>query len=194
MSQPQQPKPDWPVNNTPTPASITWDSQGLTVVANNSSLGEILKEVATRTGAKLDGKVSDERVFGSYGPGPARNVIMQLLDGTGYNVMMIGDQGEGTPREIELTNRPKGPAPANMQNNSEDETEYDQPQQPMPGIPPVRGAFGPQGMPPEQNQQLMEQRRAEIEQRQEQLREQQEQQQQLQQQPQQPPTPPNQQQ
>jgi len=192
--QPEPPKPDWPVNNKPTPATITWDTNGLAVEANNSSLDEILKEVATRTGAKLEGRVSDERVFGSYGPGPARNVVMQLLDGTTYNVIMLGDQGEGTPREIVLSNRPTGAAPTNAQNNGGDESEYEPPEQPIPGNPPVRGAFGPPGMPPEQNQQMMEQRRAEIEQRQEQFREQQEQlqQQQQQQQPQQPPQPPQQ--
>ena len=178
----EQPRPDWPVNNKPAPAKITWDSHGLTVEADNSSLAEILKEVATETGAKLDGKVGDERVFGSYGPGPARDIITQLLDGTAYNVLMAGDQGEGTPRQIVLSNRPSGPAPANgAQNNNEDESEYEQPQQPIPGIPPVRNGFGAPGMP-EQNQQ-MEERRAEMEQRREQL-----QQQQLEQQQQQPQT------
>jgi hypothetical protein len=179
---PEPPKPDWPVNDKPVPAKVTWDMRGLTIEAANSSLDEILKDVATATGAKLDGKVGDERVFGSYGPGSARDVISQLLDGTPYNVLMVGDQGEGTPRQIVLSNRPTGPAPVNnAQNNSEEETEYEQPQ---PGIPIVHNAFPAPGMPPEQNQQQMEQRREEMEQRQEQLRQQQEQQQQSQ--PQQP--------
>jgi hypothetical protein len=177
----EQPKPDWPVNDKPVPAKVTWDSHGLTVEATNSSLDEILKAVATQTGARLEGKVGDERVFGSYGPGAARDVIAQLLDGTAYNVLMVGDQGEGTPRQIVLSNRPTGPAPVNnARNNSEDESDYEQPQ-PVPGIPTVHNAFGP----PEQNQQQMEERRAEMEQRQEQMREQQQQQQ-----TQQPQTPP----
>jgi hypothetical protein len=183
----EPPKPDWPVNDKPLPPKVTWDSSGLTVDANNSSLDEILKEVATQTGAKLDGKVGDERVFGSYGPASARDVIKQLLDGTPYNVLMVGDQGEGTPRQIVLSNRPTGPAPvSSAQNNGDDETEYEQPQQPMPGVPNARTPFGAPGMPPEQNQQQMEERRAEMEQRQEQLRQQQQEQQQ-QQQPQIPP-------
>jgi hypothetical protein len=183
---PETPKPDWPVNDKPVPAKVTWDSRGLTIEATNSSLDAILKDVATATGAKVDGKVGDERVFGSYGPGSARDVISQLLDGTAYNVLMVGDQGEGTPRQIVLSNRPTGPAPTNnAQNNSDDEAEYEQPQQP--GVPIVHNAFPQQGMPPEQNQQQMEERRAEMEQRQEQMRQQQEQQQQ--QQPQQPQSP-----
>ncbi len=182
---PEPPKPDWPVNDKPVPAKVTWDSRGLTIEASNSSLDEILKDVATATGAKVEGKVGDERVFGSYGPGSARDVISQLLDGTAYNVLMVGDQGEGTPRQIVLSNRPTGPAPLNnAQNNNEEETEYEQPQQPA--IPIVHNAFPAPGMPPEQNQQQMEERRAEIEQRQEQMRQQQEQQQQQPQQPQQP--------
>lgn len=183
---PELPRPDWPVNDMPVPAKVTWDTRGLTVEANNSSLDEILKEVATETGARLQGKVGDERVFGSYGPGAARDVITQLLDGTAYNVLMVGDQGEGTPRQIVLSNRPAGPAPTGNAQNNNEEGDYDPPQQPAPAIPIMRNGLGPPGMPPEQNQQMMEERRAEIEQRQEQLRQQQQQQEQ-QQQPQTPP-------
>jgi hypothetical protein len=186
---PEPPKPDWPVNDKPVPAKVTWDVHGLSVEANNSSLDEILKIVSTLTGAKVDGKVGEERIFGSYGPGTARDVVSQLLDGTPYNVMMVGDLGEGTPRQIVLSNRPAGPAPVNnAQNNNEEETEYEPPPQQMPGSPIMRNAFPAPGMPPEQNQQMMEERRAEMEQRQEQMRQQQEQQQP--QQPQQPQVPP----
>jgi hypothetical protein len=188
----EPPKPDWPANDKPVAAKVTWDIHGLTVEANNSSLGEILKEVATQTGARLEGKTGDERVFGSYGPGPARDIIKQLLDGTTYNVLMVGDQGEGTPRQIVLSNRPAGPAPTgNAQNNSEESDNEPQPQQ-MPGVPIVHNAFTPPGMPPEQNQPSMEERRAEIEQRRQEMRQQQmeQQQEQQQQQPQQPQPPP----
>ena len=181
---PEPPKPDWPANDKPTPAKVTWDTQGLTIQAVNSSLDQILNDIATDTGAKLDGKVGDERVFGTYGPGPARDIISQLLDGTSYNVLMVGDQGSGTPRQIVLSNRPTGPAPANrnaQNNGAEDESEYEPPQ-PMPITPPMRTGFGPQGMPPDQNQQNGEERRAEFEQRMEQMRQQQQEQQQQQQQ------------
>jgi hypothetical protein len=184
---PEPPKPDWPVNDKPAPAKVTWDNTGLTIEANNSSLDEILKEVATQTGAKLDGKVGDERVFGYFGPGSARDIIAQLLDGTAYNVVMIGDQGAGTPREIVLSNRPTGPAPNSARSTSEDEVEYEEPQQVMPPIPAVHNAFGSPGQPPEQNQPpSVEERRAEMEQRREQMQ----QQQQDQPPPQQPQTPP----
>jgi hypothetical protein len=93
------------VNETPGKPAITWDSQGLKIDATNSSLRQILNDVSTATGAKVEGFGTDERVFGEYGPGQARDVISQLLHGSGYNVLLIGDQGAGTPRQIVLSTR-----------------------------------------------------------------------------------------
>src|SRR5580704_17074408 len=89
--------PHWPVNDTPVKPSVTWDSQGLRIQAANSSLHEILNQVSADTGAKVEGIGTDERVFGEFGPGTARVVVSQLLHGSSYNVLMIGDQGAGTP-------------------------------------------------------------------------------------------------
>ena len=101
-------RPDWPVNAQAVKAKVEWNSRGLHIVAENSSLKQILEDISAATGAKLDGLGEDERVFGAYGPGSAREVISQLLDGTEYNVLMSGDQGQGTPREIVLSRRPAG--------------------------------------------------------------------------------------
>lgn len=95
--------PNWPANDPPAEASVLFDSRGLHIAASNSSLTQILKQVSTETGARVEGLGADQRVFGTYGPGPARVVLSQLLDGSGYNVLMIGDRGEGTPREIVLS-------------------------------------------------------------------------------------------
>jgi hypothetical protein len=95
--------PDWPANEDPDAASVTWDSRGLAIVADNSSLEQILDDISTATGAKVEGMGTDQRIFGSFGPGQARDVIARLLEGSGYNVLLIGDQGEGTPRQIVLS-------------------------------------------------------------------------------------------
>ena len=108
---PQPEPPKWPVNDTPNKPSVTWDSSGLKIDANNSSLHDILKEVSTDTGAKVEGLGADERVFGAYGPGTALEVLSQLLHGSSYNVLMIGDQGAGTPRQIVLSARRTGNNP-----------------------------------------------------------------------------------
>jgi hypothetical protein len=148
------PPPNWPANDKPVDATVMWDSKGLSIVAANSSLQQILNQVATETGAKVDGMNADQRVFGSYGPGPARDVIGQLLDGSGYNVLMIGGEGSGAPRQILLSSRPTGPAPmSNSNNQAEEEVEAEPPPppepQPMPmpmqnPEPPNRGVIQPQ--------------------------------------------------
>jgi hypothetical protein len=156
--------PKWPVNEKPATASVQWDSHGLRIEARNSSLEEILKEVSTATGAKVEGLDSDERVFGSFGPGRARDVLSKLLEGSGYNVLMIGDQGEGTPRQI-LLSSPNGksakPAATVSQpgdSDSDDDADVENEEQPQPPQqPPSRNGLG-QGAPPRTPQQEMQQR------------------------------------
>jgi hypothetical protein len=178
VAPPAPPPPNWPINDKPIAANVTWDSQGLHIVADNSSLDEILKTVSTDTGAKVEGLGTDQRIFGSYGPGPARLVLSQLLDGTGYNVLMIGDQGEGTPRQIVLSLAPTGPPPpnANRPQNNDEEIEMDQepPQEPppYPYQPPEQRQYQPPeqqpGAPPRTPQQFL----LEMQQRQQQIQEQ----------------------
>jgi hypothetical protein len=110
------PLPNWPANDLPAAASVVYDSRGLMVVASNSSLAQILKEVSIDTGAKLEGMgadphAMDQRIYGTYGPGPARDVLNQLLDGSGFNVLLIGDRGQGTPRRIVLSPQSGGGMP-----------------------------------------------------------------------------------
>jgi hypothetical protein len=150
--------PKWPVNEKADQASVVWDSQGLRIDATNSSLQQILNDVSTATGAKVEGMASDERVFGSYGPGQAREVLTQLLIGSGYNFLMIGDQGEGTPRQIVLTVRPAGgpqPATRNTPTPAEEEEADEQPQQPTPEPPPNRPPFQPRTPQAEMQQREM---------------------------------------
>ncbi len=145
-AKPPEPEaPVWPANEKPAQAAITWDSQGLRIEAANSSLQQIMEDVATLTGAKVEGLETDERVFGAFGPGQARDVLSQLLQGSGYNVLMIGDQGQGTPRQIVLTARSAAPktSAANPSPSSEEETDPDE--QPQPQYRPPARPFGPGG-------------------------------------------------
>jgi hypothetical protein len=169
------PPPDWPANDQPSQASIGWDSQGLRIDAKNSSLKQILNDVSTATGAKVEGLDTDQRVFGIYGPGQARDVLSQLLQGSGYNVMMIGDQGQGTPRQILLSLRQKGethPAPAgNQVSTADEEPEAEEPQpQQTPSIPnrPVVPPPGSAPRTPQQIMQEMQRRQQQMQQRQQQ--------------------------
>ena len=174
-AQPAPKPPDWPVNDQPGQPSVVWDSHGLRVEARNSSLQQILKDVAAATGIRVAGLGTDERVFGVYGPGRARDVLSQLLEGTGYNVIMIGEQGEGTPREIVLSAQPKGPPPpaatnsqtaVNDENSAIEEQQQEQPPPSPPAPPLFRPGFGP-GAPirtPQQILQEMQQRQQQTQQ------------------------------
>lgn len=167
---PEQPK--WPAFDPAAHASVVWDSHGLHIDAANSSLQQILNEVALQTGLKVEGLTSDQRVFGAFGPGQPRDVLSQLLQGSGYNVIMIGDQGQGTPREVLLSTRQAAntqPAVRNNPVSSDDDAEPDDPPvQPEPQVvrPPL-----PPGAPPRSPQQF------EMQQRQQQMQMQQQQQQ-----------------
>jgi len=99
------PAPLWPANQPPNRATVSWDSRGLKIEAFNSSLNQILHQVAAETGAKLEGLTRDQRIFGSYGPGRGRDVLLKLLDGSGYNVILIGARDADAPLEIVLSAR-----------------------------------------------------------------------------------------
>jgi hypothetical protein len=191
--------PDWPINDKPSPASVVWDATGLRINASNSSLQQILREVSTETGTKVEGLSADQRVYGDFGPGKARDVLGQLLQGSGYNVLLAGDIGQGAPREVVLSPRLAGSngAPNNnavnrpQQEGGGDEDVPEPPdEQPPIQNPQVQGGprpgFGPGGPngPIRTPQQVMEEMQQRQILQQQQLQEQQQQQQQQQQNPQ----------
>jgi hypothetical protein len=112
------------------PATVSANDKKLSVKADNSSLSQILHQVSSATGMKLDGLGSDERVFGIFGPGEPREVLTALLNGTSYNVMMVGDLPNGAPRELLLSRRGAGgapvPAPNANANANQNQSQPDQ--------------------------------------------------------------------
>jgi hypothetical protein len=106
----------------------------------------------------VEGFDSDQRVFGAFGPGPAREVLCQLLQGSGYNVLLIGDQGQGTPREILLSLRHAGSATAAVNPAPARDEDADTDEQPQPSQPPIRPGAFPGGRPQLTPQQMQQQR------------------------------------
>ena len=145
---PALPAPISPANQPPNPARVSWDSRGLEIEAFNSSLNQILHQVAADTGAKLEGLAQDQRVFGSYGPGPRSDVLLKLLDGSGYNVLMIGGGDSDAPLEIVLSARSSATpqTAANNQNHSSSaQLEPEKPHDYSPASPhpqPIQDPFG----------------------------------------------------
>jgi hypothetical protein len=134
----QPPAPNWPVNDQPARAAVIWDSRSLRIDAANSSLLQILADVTAATGAKIEGTAADQRVFGIYGPGNARDVLTQLLQGSGYNIVMMGENDQGVPREVVLTERRgAGSAPAMaMRPQAQPDDDFDDTPEPVVDTPP----------------------------------------------------------
>lgn len=102
--------PGWPSLQPLGQARVLWDSRGLEIDVSNSSLNAILRQVAAQTSGRLEGLGQDQRVFGSYGLGPGFDVLLKVLDGSGYNVLMLGGRNGEAPRQIVLSTRlPIGP-------------------------------------------------------------------------------------
>ena len=73
------------------PPQVAFQNGELTITAPNSVLGEILRAVRSRTGASVDVPPNaTERVVGRFGPGPARDVLASLLNGSHFNYVMLG--------------------------------------------------------------------------------------------------------
>jgi hypothetical protein len=117
---------------------VTLNGGSLAVDANNSSLSEILKDLETSSGMTVDGFDKDSRVFGVYGPGPPRDVISSLLEGAGYNFLLVGATDAGTPREIVLTTRGNAPISAPQPSFSQPEEEEEPINAPPVEAPPVQ--------------------------------------------------------
>ena len=135
------------------PAKVEIADGKLTVQADNSSLTAIMNQVGTSAGMTFEGLDKDQRIFGTYGPGEPREILSQLLDGSGYNVVMFGRTAAGTPSQVSLSPRgaplPQGAAYANRPVRVEDEedppqqTQYEDSTPPPPNPNPAPGPGAP---------------------------------------------------
>lgn len=77
------------------PPQVTFQNGMLTIVSKNSTLGDILRAVHSRTGAAVDVPPNaTERVVANLGPGPARDILAALLNGSHFNYVMLGSATE----------------------------------------------------------------------------------------------------
>src|SRR4029450_4108887 len=79
------------------PPVVTYVNGKLSIIAKNATLSSILRVVGEKTGAVIDvPDGADERVVSQLGPGPAREVIASLLNGSHFNYVMIGNETDAT--------------------------------------------------------------------------------------------------
>ncbi len=140
------------------PPQITYSGGRLAIIANNSSLADILNGIQTTTGSKLEGTQPDsERVFGQFGPGSPRQVLDALLAGSRFDFILLGSiEDPGNVERIVLSPHSSASASTqqasrpNVQNQQADDDDNDNyvPPQPVPQPPP-----GAENAQPNPNQQ-----------------------------------------
>jgi hypothetical protein len=117
-----------PLDQVPAIAPVVKYKDGeLTIEAHNSTLADVLKAVHQQTGAELElPPNATERVVADIGPGPAREVLAELLNGTHFNYVMVGSSSDpsavhsifltskasSSPGESAGAARPRPPEPA----------------------------------------------------------------------------------
>ena len=106
------PPPPTPGELPPNAPNVTYEDGQLTIVAENSTLSQVLAAVSTRIGAAMEVPMGagSERVWAQIGPGPARAVLASLLAGTELDyVIQAADADPSQIQSVLLTQRNKGP-------------------------------------------------------------------------------------
>jgi len=95
-------KSQMPLDQIPAlPPQVNYQDGQLTIVAPNSTLADILRAVHKQTGAEMEIPANaTERVVTNLGPGPAREVVAELLNGSRFNYVLLG-----SPNDMEMLTR-----------------------------------------------------------------------------------------
>ena len=80
----------------PVVPQVSYQNAQLTIVAANSTLGDILRAVRKQTGAEIEIPAATERVVTHLGPGSAREVMAELLNGSRFNYVLLGSPADST--------------------------------------------------------------------------------------------------
>lgn len=96
-SGPLGPVPQIPLDSiAPVPPQVSYQNGQLTIVAPNSTLGDILRAVRKQTGAEIEIPAATDRVVTHLGPGPVREVMAELLNGSRFNYVLLGSAEDST--------------------------------------------------------------------------------------------------
>lgn len=91
-----------PANQPANPATVDFHQGLLSIHAQNSSLVAILNQISRETGLVVEGISHDQRIYGQYGPGNISTTLSALLNGSGYNYVIIGG-GDHSPTQLVLS-------------------------------------------------------------------------------------------
>ena len=96
------------------PLQVTFANGQLTIIAENSSLSEVMKALRGALGADIDlpASVVDQHIWVHLGPGPASRILRDLLDDTEFNFMIQASENDPDGiRSVLLTQRSKSTSP-----------------------------------------------------------------------------------
>jgi len=120
-SGPQGPVPQIPLDAIPAVApEVKFQDGLLTIVAPNSTLGDILRSVRKQTSAEIEIPASaSERVVTRLGPAPAREVMAELLNGSHFNYILLGspEDANALTRVVLVAKTPDTPTPGQPGSN-----------------------------------------------------------------------------
>lgn len=93
------------------PPQVSYQNNELTIVAPNSTLADVLRAVRKQTGAEIDIPAAPDRVVTHLGPGPARSVIADLLNGSRFNYVLLGSPSDDSvlTRVVLVPKAPEAP-------------------------------------------------------------------------------------
>src|ERR1019366_4210740 len=180
----QGPVPQIPLDAIPAVApQVSYQDGMLTIVAPNSTLGDILRGVRKHTSADIEvPPTASERVVTRLGPGPAREIVAELLNGSRFNYILLGSPEDAnllvrvvlvakTPDTPSSTPNAAGNTPAPPTDVAADAPDADatddtaddtaeqtvpEPEQPAPVPPDQQGVRTPQQMLQEMQQRQLQ--------------------------------------
>jgi hypothetical protein len=96
------------------PPKVSFRNGMLTIVAENSTLSDILHAVRAQTGAAVEvPSNATERVVTHLGPGVPRDILAALLNGSHFNYVMLGSPTDANKVDrVILTSKAGGPSDA----------------------------------------------------------------------------------
>src|SRR5205085_7366290 len=86
------PPPPRPEQLPPTRPTVTYNNGQLSILANNSTMTDVLNSIHAQTGAQFEmsGVSSADRVYAKLGPGAPKDILAALLDGSRFNFAILG--------------------------------------------------------------------------------------------------------
>jgi hypothetical protein len=149
-SGPRGPVPQIPLDSIPAVApQVSYQSGQLTIIAPNSTLGDILRAVRKTTAAEIEiPATANERVVTRLGPGPARDVVAELLNGSRFNYVLLGSPADANLLTRVVLVAKTVEAPAQNEQGSNPQGQPGQPVMGQPGfVPPPQQDAG--NVPPD---------------------------------------------